>query len=80
MKSELTQIREGNRKIHNWRIVACVLGLCALYALMGKLDADARLAEVERLAVLRHAAPIARPHTVRPELVEGFAPVTGGVL
>lgn len=78
MKSELTQIREGNRKIHNWRIVACVLGLCALYALMGKLDADARLDELERIAALRHAAPMSRPHM--PVLVEGLKVISGGVL
>ncbi|MGB7650885.1 MAG: hypothetical protein WBL62_06805 [Gallionella sp.] len=78
MKSELTQIREGNRKIHNWRIVACVLGLCALYALMGKLDADARLDELERIAALRHAAPMSRPHM--PVLVEGLQVISGGVL
>ena len=72
MKSELTQIREGNRRVHNWRIVAGVLVLLCLYVLLGKLDSDARLAEAERLASL-HAAhtQAVRPHTVRPELVEG---------
>lgn len=62
MKSELTQIRDGNRKVHNWRIVAGVLVLLCLYVLLGKLDSDARLAEAERLASL---------HTVHPERVEG---------
>lgn len=51
MKSELTQIREGNRKVRHWKIVACVIGLVACYAIMGKLDAQARLDEIERCAI-----------------------------
>lgn len=63
MKSELTQIREGNRRVHNWRIVAGVLVLLCLYVLLGKLDSDARLAEAERLASL-HAT---HTQAVRPD-------------
>lgn len=65
MKSELTQIREGNRRVNNWRIVAGLMGLFAIYALLGKSDTDARLAEAERIAQLQphivFQAPVAEP-------------------
>lgn len=77
MKSELTQIREGNRKVHHWRIVAGILVLLLVQALLGRMDAEAHLAEAERIAALRHSAPAAQ----RPAIKLGIAnAVTGGVL
>lgn len=60
MKSELTQIREGNRRVKNWRIVAGLMVLLAAYALVGKFDSNARLAEAERIAQMQ-------PRIVVPE-------------
>lgn len=39
--------------VKNWRIVAGLMGLFAIYALLGKSDTDARLAEAERIAQLQ---------------------------
>lgn len=78
MKSELTQIREGNRRVYHWRIVAGILVLLLVQALVGRMDAEARLDELERIAALRHAAPMSRPHM--PVLVEGLQVISGGVL
>lgn len=36
-----------NREIRRWKIVACLLGLLALYGLMGRMD---HAAQVERMA------------------------------
>lgn len=63
MKSELTQIREGNRRVNNWRIVAGLIGMLAIYALLGKLDTDARLAEAERIAQLQPRIVVQEPVT-----------------
>lgn len=63
MKSELTQIREGNRRVNNWRIVAGLMCLFAAYALVGKFDSDARLAEAERIAELQPRIVVEEPVT-----------------
>jgi hypothetical protein len=36
-----------NREVRRWKIVACLLGLLALYGLMGRMD---HAAQVERMA------------------------------
>jgi hypothetical protein len=36
-----------NREIRRWKIAACVLGLLALYGLMGRMD---KAAQVEQMA------------------------------
>lgn len=41
-----------NREVRRWKIVACLLGLLALYGLMGRMD---RAAQVEHM---RFEAPI----------------------
>lgn len=61
MKSELTQIREGKRKVNHWRIIAGLMGLLAIYALLGKSDTDARLSEAERLTKLQPRLIIQEP-------------------
>lgn len=63
MKSELTQIREGNRRVTNWRIVAGLMALLAIYALLDKLDTDVRLAEAERIAQLQPRIVVQEPVT-----------------
>lgn len=61
MKSELTQIREGNRRAKNWRILAGVLALVAVYSWLGKSDSDARLDEVHRIQFQQHNSAAAYP-------------------
>lgn len=87
MKSELTQIREGNRRVNNWRIVAGLMGLLAIYALLGKLDTDIRLAEAERIAQLQPrivfqetvADPVKPPVAMQRQASIGHT-LCGGVL
>ncbi|MEW6562730.1 MAG: hypothetical protein AB1400_05790 [Pseudomonadota bacterium] len=59
------QIHEPNIKVRNWRVIAGLLGLIAAYAIVGKFDSDARLAEAERIAELQPRivvpAPQAKP-------------------
>lgn len=52
MKSELTQIREGEAKVRNWKIVAMLLILLLVQAVLGRMDSEAKLEEVERIAAL----------------------------
>ena len=66
MKSELIQIREGNRRVKNWRIVAGLMALLAVYALLGKQDANVRLAEAERIAQLQPRIVVQEPVTGQP--------------
>lgn len=42
-----------NNKIRNWRIVAGVLALLLVQAVLGRMDSEARLAEVERIAQMQ---------------------------
>jgi len=55
MKSELIQIRDGHRRVTHWRIVAGVLALLLVQSVMGRMDAEARLADAE-YAAQRHFA------------------------
>ena len=57
MKSELTQIRAGNRRVANWRIVAGILALLLIQSVLGRLDAEARLEDAEYAAARHLAAP-----------------------
>lgn len=57
------QIHEPNIKVRNWRIIAGFLGLIAAYALVGKFDSDARLAEAERIAELQPRIVVREPVT-----------------
>lgn len=61
MKSELTQIREGNRKVYHWRIVAGILVLLLVQAVLGRMDSEARLAEAERIAHMHPSTRSERP-------------------
>ena len=61
MKSELTQIREGNRKVHHWRIVTGILVLLLVQAVLGRMDSEAKLEEVERLAQMHPSTSSGRP-------------------
>ena len=47
MKFEHTQLREGHRRVTHWRIVAGILALLLVQSVMGRLDAEARLADAE---------------------------------
>ena len=53
----LTQLREGHRRVIHWRIVAGILALLLVQAVMGRLDAEARLADAELAAPHHFAGP-----------------------
>jgi hypothetical protein len=35
-----------NREVRRWKIVACLLGLLALYGLMGRMDREAQVVQM----------------------------------
>ena len=77
------QIHEPNIKVRNWRIIAGLLGLIAAYAIVGKFDSDARLAEAERIAELQPRIVVHEPQAKPPVALQRQASIgrtCGGVM